>query len=209
MTTNTFYTYAWLRVDRTPYYIGKGCGNRAYTTHKKGVGTPPPLDRILILKQGLIEENAFKHEVYMIAVFGRKDLGTGILRNRTNGGDGPAGAVRSEETRTKIGIAAAGRVHSKSTLKKMSDSRVGIPKSKEHKDKISAANKGKKHTKESLQKMSGENNHRYGKIGTMHGKTGEDNHNFGKKRWVNALGERRYQTSCPGPDWQRGMKWKT
>jgi hypothetical protein len=38
----------------------------------------------------------------MIAVFGRKDLGAGILRNRTDGGDGSSGAVRSEEWRRSI-----------------------------------------------------------------------------------------------------------
>ena len=31
--------------------------------------------RIIFLKQNLTEEEAFKHEIYMIAVFGRKDLG--------------------------------------------------------------------------------------------------------------------------------------
>jgi hypothetical protein len=99
---NRFYTYAYLRVDRTPYYIGKGKGNRAYNKHQKGISVPKNKSRIIFLKQNLTEEEAFKHEIYMIAVFGRKDLGAGILRNRSYGGDGSSGAVRSEEWRRSI-----------------------------------------------------------------------------------------------------------
>jgi hypothetical protein len=82
-----YYTYAYLREDRTPYYIGKGKGDRIYSTTRR---LKPPKDksRIIFLKQNITEEEAFKHEIYMIAVFGRKDLGTGILRNLTDGGDG-------------------------------------------------------------------------------------------------------------------------
>jgi hypothetical protein len=91
-----YYTYAYLREDKTPYYIGKGKGYRAYVKHwrsksKGGYFTPPEKDRILILKQNLTEEEAYKHEIYMINVFGRKDLGTGILRNMSDGGEGMKG----------------------------------------------------------------------------------------------------------------------
>lgn len=84
---NNFYTYAYLREDGTPYYVGKGHGKRAYdSTHN--VKVPDDKDRIIFLKQNLTEEEAFNHEKYMIAVLGRKDLGTGILRNMTDGGEG-------------------------------------------------------------------------------------------------------------------------
>jgi hypothetical protein len=92
-----FYTYAYLREDRTPYYIGKGTGKRIYFTHRKGLNPPKDKSRIIFLKQNLTEEEAFKHEIYMIAVFGRKDLGTGILHNKTDGGDGCSGRIVSEE----------------------------------------------------------------------------------------------------------------
>jgi hypothetical protein len=83
-----FYTYAYLRKgDRTPYYIGKGQGKRAYDS-KHNVKVPDDKDRIIFLKQNLTEEEAFNHEKYMIAVLGRKDLGTGILRNMSDGGEG-------------------------------------------------------------------------------------------------------------------------
>jgi len=98
-----YYTYAFLREDKTPYYIGKGKGNRAYRRRNKSeVRAPRDKSRIIILKQNLTEEEAFKHEIYMIAVFGRVDLGTGILRNRTNGGEGSSGVIRSDEYRKNI-----------------------------------------------------------------------------------------------------------
>lgn len=98
---NRFYTYAYLRDDKTPYYIGKGQTNRLL--HKKKTETKPPKDksRIIFLKKNLTEDEAFKHEIYMIHVFGRKDLGTGILLNRTNGGEGNSGKIWSTEERKK------------------------------------------------------------------------------------------------------------
>lgn len=93
MDNRRFYTYAWLREDGTPYYIGKGTERRAYRGGGRKRNRQPPKDksRILILKKNLTEEEAFKHEIYMIALYGRKDLGTGILINLTNGGDGIRG----------------------------------------------------------------------------------------------------------------------
>ena len=93
---NDFYTYAYLRENKTPYYIGKGSQNRIYSTNKR-VKPPKDKSRIIFLKQNLTEEEAFKHEIYMIAVFGRKDLGTGILRNLTDGGDGTSNCRTPEQ----------------------------------------------------------------------------------------------------------------
>jgi len=84
-----YYTYAYLREDRTPYYIGKGKNDRVYRRNKKDVKPPKDKSKVVFLKQNLTEEEALQHEKYMIAVFGRKDLGTGILHNRTDGGDNP------------------------------------------------------------------------------------------------------------------------
>jgi hypothetical protein len=88
---NDFYTYAYLRKDGTPYYIGKGRKDRAWYKFRKVVSPPKDKERILILKKNLTEEEAFRHEKYMIFLLGRKDKGTGILRNRTYGGEGVSG----------------------------------------------------------------------------------------------------------------------
>jgi hypothetical protein len=90
---NGFYTYAYLREDRTPYYIGKGRGKRIHNPHYRSNQTKvkvplPPKERRIFLKSNVSEEEAYGHEVYMIAVFGRKDLGTGILLNMSDGGKG-------------------------------------------------------------------------------------------------------------------------
>ena len=84
-----FYTYAYLREDRTPYYIGKGSGMRAYVKYARYAKTPPE-ERILILKTNLTEEEAFRHEKYMIGVYKLKTEG-GLLHNRTYGGEGSSG----------------------------------------------------------------------------------------------------------------------
>lgn len=128
-----FYTYAYLRGDRTPYYIGKGQTRRLYQKDGKPCGIPKDKSRIIKLKHNLTEEEAFKHEIYMIAVFGRKDLGTGILHNRTNGGDGASGMVHNEETKRKMSEMMKGKV----------PPNKGIPHTDETKRKISEANKGK------------------------------------------------------------------
>lgn len=95
-----YYTYAYLREDGTPYYIGKGSGDRCFIKGKnERINPPKDKSRIILLKQNLTEDEAFKHEIYMISILGRKDLGTGILRNLTNGGDGVSGYVPSESVR--------------------------------------------------------------------------------------------------------------
>ena len=106
-----FYTYAYLREDGTPYYIGKGQGNRAYKKVKGEVGKPTDKSRIIFLKQNLTEEDAFKHEIYMIDVLGRIDLGTGILRNKTDGGEGSTGLRMTDETKQKMS-----KIHKGKTL---------------------------------------------------------------------------------------------
>ena len=58
---NDYYTYAFLREDKTPYYIGKGRGKRIYSKNRL-INPPKDKSRILFLKKGLTEAEAFKHE---------------------------------------------------------------------------------------------------------------------------------------------------
>ncbi len=83
-----FYTYLWLREDGSPYYVGKGCGNRAFR-HRKCEWPKPPADKKrIVVNYWPDEETAFAYERYFIDFYGRSDLGTGCLRNMSDGGDG-------------------------------------------------------------------------------------------------------------------------
>jgi hypothetical protein len=59
--------------------------------------------------------------------------------------------------------------------------------------------RGSKRTPEAIKNMK-EAQRKRNRIGTTS--------NQGKKHWVNVEGERKYQYSSPGPEWQNGWKWK-
>ena len=122
----------WLREDGTPYYIGKGFGRRAFRTHWSGTKrrSAPAEDRVVICPAES-EAAAFEAEMAFIWLYGRKDLGTGILRNLTDGGDGPVGQVFSEATLHKMRIAKLGKpsnrknyIPTAETCRKISESKM-------------------------------------------------------------------------------------
>ena len=148
-----YYVYAYLRNKDsitakagTPYYIGKGKQNRVYAKHS--VTVPKDRSNIIILELNLTEIGALALERRMIRWYGRKDLGTGILLNLTDGGDGTSGYSHSLNTKEKMSIAQKGRtgnIHSINTKNKMSLSKVGkkrAPFSEETKAKMSVTRKG-------------------------------------------------------------------
>jgi hypothetical protein len=149
-----YYVYSYLREDCSPYYIGKGSGRRAYTKGPKEVKPPRDKSRVRIIKADLTEEEAFLLEKLYILMFGRVDLGTGILRNKSDGGDGSSGAVRSEETREKLRQANLGKKKPKEVGEKISKALTGRKLSEEMRAKLRAGHKGRKCTEEHKRKVS-------------------------------------------------------
>ena len=147
-----FYTYAYLREDGSPYYVGKGKGDRAFSTQRRN--KPLCNSKIVFLRKNMSEKDALKHECKIIKFFGRKDLGTGILRNRTDGGEGISGHKFSDESRARISLANKGKKRSEEHKSKMSIARLGMKKSEETRAKMSLASIGKKMSNEAKAKMS-------------------------------------------------------
>lgn len=139
-----FYSYLWLREDGTPYYAGKGTGRRAFMRFGHRCHPPKDKSNILIFPM-LTSAEAFESEVALIELFGRKDNGTGCLRNLTDGGENPpnhTGKKRTEATLQKMRIAQKGH-----------RGNWGSTRSEETKERMRVAQIGKKHTSETIAYM--------------------------------------------------------
>lgn len=148
---NIYYVYAYLRKSNNqPYYIGKGKGNRAYKG-KHSVSIPKDLSKIVILESGLTDLGACGIERRMIRWYGRKDNNTGILHNRTDGGEGASGVVMTDAKR---------EIYRQS-------SNPGVPRPYASRPGTKNTFYGKKHSEESLrlqrQAKQGNNNPMFGR----------------------------------------------
>jgi len=149
---NIYYVYQYLREDGTPYYIGKGSKNRAYSTCRT---IPRPKDRskIQIIAHHLFESEALLLETKLISIFGRIDLGTGILHNKTNGGEG-ACRVANKVAWNK------GKIQSAEHNLKISDALKNYKRTGQHQENINKSLKGreptflgKSHSEETKEKL--------------------------------------------------------
>ena len=70
---NRFYTYAYLREDRTPYYVGKGEGRRLYKKGKCEVKPPKDKSRVIFLKENLTEEECKKIKQIIIEFYNEEE----------------------------------------------------------------------------------------------------------------------------------------
>lgn len=171
-----YYVYAYLRKsDNSPYYIGKGKGRRMFEKHS--VSVPVDRSKIVILESNLTDIGACAIERRMIRWYGRKDNGTGILRNKTDGGDGTEGYIMPEHIKKEKSLKMRGEnnpMFGKSP-------NWGRKQTKEHNAKISAALKGKPKSKEYKKSMLG-NQRAAGKPKSEEHKRKLSESNMGKKK---------------------------
>jgi hypothetical protein len=193
-----FYVYQYIRDDSTPYYVGKGKGNRAWARNKNDrIRQPPTDDRIIIVKDNLTENEAHSLEIELIFKYGRKDLGTGILHNLTNGGEGGSGRKNSPEHIAAMAKANIGNTYNlgkkrpKEVVERIAKANTGKKRSEETKRKLSESHLGKKDSEETKLKKSNSakkpksvehaENIRKSKLGEKNPMFGKPSPNRGKK----------------------------
>jgi hypothetical protein len=185
-----FYIYRHIRLDTNQvFYIGKGVGCRRGNTFSAFYSralTPkhrsPFWYRITanteydveIVMEFTDESACFAKEKELIALYGRRNLGTGSLCNLTDGGEGPSGCFPDERTKNKMreararqsppvprgtkkyppGSRRARPPRTEESRRMMREKMRGRVFSPEHCKKISISKRGKKMSPETRQRMS-------------------------------------------------------
>ena len=144
--------YRHIRLDKDePFYIGIGKDeSRAYSKRNRTKYWHNITNKgydIEILFDDLSYDDAKLKEIEFIKLYGRIDLGTGILCNMTDGGDGSNGFKHSKEALIKIGEKSKGRIKTPEQIEKWR-SNMNFKRSPELTEKIRQSLIGKKHTEE-------------------------------------------------------------
>ena len=168
--------YRHIRLDKNEvFYVGIGenkkraYNKRSRSIYWKRVASTSEYE-IEFVFEDLTWKEACEKEKEFIALYGRKDLGTGTLVNLTDGGEGVPNMVRSKEWKlersramkgNKIGL---GKTHSQESKKLMSKAKMGDNNPSKRRDVIEKAKTTRKknpfkHTEETLQKMKGPRGH--------------------------------------------------
>lgn len=118
--TPIYYVYMYIRDNDSvrgckgsPYYIGKGKNRRAYKRTYNTIKPNKQQTNIRFIIENVSEEEALMWEEFWIDYFGRIDLGTGCLHNKTKGGDGITGAIRTEQWNKNVSKAKKGKIPKK------------------------------------------------------------------------------------------------
>lgn len=172
-----------------PCYVGQGVGRRAWKHQGRGANHPNAHLAaifskangevpVVIVREGLTQDEALQLEVALIAAIGRGNAGP--LANLTDGGEGTVGlrTPKSAEHRRKIGEAQRGKKIPPAVIQKILETKrarpvtaaeiahrqalvdnararkVRGPQSAEWRQAISDANRGRKMTSEQKLKMS-------------------------------------------------------
>lgn len=151
-TPSYFYVYAYIRSKDshtakkgTPYYIGKG-KDRRFCSKDHNVSVPKDHNYILILEQNLTDVGACALERRYIKWYGRKDVNTGILCNKTDGGEGGQNCspeVIAKKTHYGSDNGMFGKTHSEQVINELRIRMLG------NKNSL-----GKIHSEHSRKKMS-------------------------------------------------------
>lgn len=130
MNRNIYYVYVHLDMDGRIFYVGKGKDRRAWSKcgrNKDWIDVASNGYTVNVVKDGMPECCAMIYEMALI-----HSIGVGNLTNRSTGGEGSSGAVRSDESKRRYSLSKMGN-----------KSRLGIPHTDATKRKIGDAHRGK------------------------------------------------------------------